>query len=114
MNEVAVKLHLPDSIRLHPVVHVSQVKPYVAEQRWGARGKPPPPLVDNDGHVSYLVEGILGHKRVMVRQGKGTKPAYKYLVKWLGYPIWDCSWEPESSFPSDSSILPVYKAQHGL
>ena len=54
VNEVAVKLSLPPTIKLHPVVHVSQLIPFVAEQRWGARGKPPAPVLGNEGFASYL------------------------------------------------------------
>jgi hypothetical protein len=80
-------------LRIHPVVHISQIKPYVAEARWGKRDKPPPPILDNDGDVSYVVEGILAHR--VVRAGtRNAKPKYTYLVKWQGYPIWDCTWEP--------------------
>ena len=57
--------------------------------------------------------GHFGHRKVMER-GKTVRPAFQYLVKWLGYPVWQRTWEPESSVPSDSTILPVYKAQHGL
>jgi hypothetical protein len=58
INPVVVKLSLPPEIKLHPVVHISQIKPYVAEAKWGKRDKPPPPILDNDGDTSYIVEGI--------------------------------------------------------
>jgi hypothetical protein len=43
------------------------------QKRWGAMGQPPPLLVDNDhGHISYFVA-------VMVRHGKGTRPAHQSI-----------------------------------
>ncbi len=113
INPVCVKLSLPLEIKIHPVVHISQIKPYVAEARWGKREKPPPPILDNDGDVSYVVEGILAH-RVVRAATKHVKPKHTYLVKWQGYPIWDCTWEPESSFPANSEFLLPYKRQHSL
>jgi hypothetical protein len=112
INDVSVKLTLPDLIGLHPVVHVSQLKLYIAQQRWVSRQHAPRAILDDEGQTSFLVEGILAHRKVLQRSG--VKLQYKYLVKWLGYPIWDCTWEPESSFPNNSSVLPVYKAQNKL
>jgi hypothetical protein len=112
VGPVAVELDLPKSIKLHPVVHVSQVKPWQAEPRWGERNPPPPPIIDADGETSYLVESILKHR--VVRQGKSRRPGYQYLVKWEGYPVWDCTWEPESQFPVNNGPLQEYKLKHKL
>ena len=112
VSDVSVKLDLPATIRLHPVVHVSQIKPYVVDPRWQERNKPPPPLIDDNGQVSYIVERILHHRKIY--RGKNKQPSYKYLVQWAGYPLWESTWEPESSFDSNSEFLPAYKAAHGL
>ena len=112
VSDVSVKLDLPATIRLHPVVHVSQIKPYVVDPRWQERNKPPPPLIDDDGQVSYIVERILHHRKIY--RGKNKQLSYKYLVQWAGYPLWESTWEPESSFDSNSEFLPAYKAAHGL
>ena len=111
INEVSVRLELPRTIRLHPVVHVSNIKPFQEDPRWEDRNRPPPPIVDGDGNVSYNVESILQHK--LVHRGARRKPAYQYLVKWEGYPLWECTWEPESSF-DNNVVLNAYKEQHGL
>ncbi len=113
INPVSVKLTLPQDIRIHPVVHVSQIKPYVADAKWGKRDKPPAPILDNDGEISYVVEGILAHRAARAG-GKNTRPKNSYLVKWQGYPVWECTWEPESSFPAGSEHLGPYKQLHGL
>lgn len=112
VGPVAVELDLPHAIKLHPVVHVSQVKPWHVDARWGDRGAPPPPIVNEDGGESYLVESILRHR--VMRQGKSRRPALQFLVKWLGYPVWDCTWEPESHFPRDSEALLEYKLKNKL
>jgi transposase InsO family protein len=112
VGPVAVELDLPQSIKLHPVVHVSQMKPWQVDARWGDRNAPPPPIIDAQGEESYLVESILKHR--VVRQGKSRRQTLQYLVKWLGYPVWDCTWEPESHFPRDSEPLLEYKLQNKL
>jgi hypothetical protein len=111
VNNVSVRLELPTTIRLHPVVHISQIKPYVVDPRWEIRNKPPPPVVDADGGVSYIVERIMQHKTVY--RGARRTPSSKYLVKWEGYPLWECTWEPESSF-DNNVVLQAYKTEMGL
>lgn len=113
VNAASVKLDLPADIRLHPVVHVSQIKPYVEDPRWEQRNQPPPAIVDDTGKVTYDVEQIIAHQ-VLRSGGKSRKPGYKYLVKWEGYPLWDCTWEPESQFAKGNIVLAAYKAEHGL
>jgi hypothetical protein len=112
VGPVAVELDLPHAIKLHPVVHVSQVKPWQVDARWGERNAPPPPIVNEDGGESYLVESILRHR--VMQQGKSRGPALRFLVKWLGYPVWDCTWEPELHFPRDSEALLEYKLKNKL
>jgi hypothetical protein len=113
VNKASVKLELPPGIRLHPVVHVSQIKPYEEDPRWEQRNQPPPPILDDTGNVSYNVEQILGHQ-ISRTATKTRKPSYKYLVKWEGYPLWECTWEPESQFAAGNIVLEAYKGQHGL
>jgi hypothetical protein len=42
-----------------------------------------------DGAEQYEVENILASR------GSGTRK--QYLVKWLGYPLWEATWEKSSS-----------------
>ncbi len=113
INPVSVRLTLPPEIRIHPVSHISQVKPYVAKAKWGKRDVPPTPILDNDGKQSYIVEGILAHP-VERAAARNAKAKYSHLVKWQGYPVWDCSWEQEAGFPANGEHLEPYKRQHGL
>jgi hypothetical protein len=113
VNKASVRLELPPAIRLHPVVHVSQIKPFEEDPRWEQRNTPPPPIVDDTGNVTYNVEQILAHQ-VERKTARQRKAGYKYLVKWEGYPLWECTWEPESQFAEGNIVLADYKAQHGL
>ena len=70
-------------------------------------------MVDETGNVTYDVEQILAHQ-VERKTARQRKAGYKYLVKWEGYPLWACTWEPESQFAQGNIVLADYKAQHGL
>ena len=82
VNEVAFEVELPPKSRVHPVFHVSQLRKFL--------GSAPPPadpiMSGNPGKNEYEVESILDC-RVFCKQRK-------YLVKWIGYPIEEASWEP--------------------
>lgn len=80
INPVAYKLQLPSSMRIHPVFHISLLKPFVA--RIGASTSEQPFHVEAD--VPRRPEAILRKRR---RKGKS-----EYLVKWLGYPESDNQW----------------------
>jgi hypothetical protein len=91
----AVRLRLPASYKIHPVFHVSLIKPYKA----GSSPVPPPmepEIVDGDPY--FKVETILA-KRVKSR-GRGRKIT-EYLIKWLGYDESQNSWEPRSNLTDD-------------
>lgn len=76
ISKNAVKLKLPKSIHIHPVVNVSRIRPYNSPRIHGQKRKPPPP-VEIDGEQEYEVEKILDSR---LYRGK-----LEYLVKWEGY-----------------------------
>ncbi len=39
----------------------------------------------------YEVEKILAHRKTLNGRAVGS---IQYLVKWVGYPMYDCTWEP--------------------
>ncbi|CAI5799382.1 Hypothetical predicted protein [Podarcis lilfordi] len=84
INPVAYKLELPPSLKIHPVFHVSQLKPCHANYFPG-RIAPPPP-VQVDGHEEFPVAQILDLKQL---RGK-----LHYLIDWVGYGPEERSWEP--------------------
>jgi hypothetical protein len=88
INDVAVHLDLPDYLRIHPVVHVSRLKPYVSNNIPG-RTQSPPPVEIADDVSEWVVEDILRSRR--------CGGSLEYLVKWEGFGEKDCSWEPEGN-----------------
>lgn len=94
INPVAYELSLPPQYkRVHPVFHVSLIKPYVPSNPESFPGRsqvarPPPDLSTPD---TFEAEAILDSCMMRARNGRYVR---KYLVKWFGYPESDCTWEP--------------------
>jgi hypothetical protein len=102
----AFKLNLPETVNIHPVFHVSQLKPYVSSSAPVPVTTPPPLYTDKRGGM-YAVETILAKKRV----GK----EWKYLVKWTGYDDSENTWEPFSHVRHLTDLVaaaPVFSKSH--
>ena len=105
---MAYKLDIPDTLRIHPVFHVSLLRPYRDPTSIPNHDTPPPPppaITVND-HQEYEVDYILNH-RLHRRQ-------MQYLVKWVGYPEHDASWEPEANLANATEILLQYKSSRTM
>jgi hypothetical protein len=108
ISPVAYRLDLPDSLKVHPVFHVSLLRPYIDPAVIPDRPRPaqPPPLFTADGHDYYEVESLLDRRRHRRR--------WEYLVKWAGYPDHDATWEPLSHLKHISGLVHDYDAAHPL
>jgi hypothetical protein len=84
INPVAYRLHLPTSMKVHPVFHVSLLEPY-RESIFPGRVQSPPPSIEIENHEEYEVETVLDSRR---RRGK-----LEYFVHWSGYDINERTWE---------------------
>ena len=79
---------------MHPMFHVSCLWPHLGP----APPLPPAPLPLNDVVAGeYKVENILD----------SCKGHYgpEYLVKWLGYSVFESTWEPDSHLANALDIL---------
>jgi hypothetical protein len=95
VNEVAYELDLPPTIRVHPVFHVSKLKPFVSggsvyPDREQVVTRPSAEII-GDGEQAWEVDKVVD-KRVVKR---GSRQLVEYLVLWKGYPEWEKTWEPE-------------------
>jgi hypothetical protein len=92
-NANAYELDLPVQMRINPVLNISRLKVYRDPSSFPSRpstvNRPPPEITLEDGTEQYEVESILA------RRGTGARS--QYLVKWLGYPVWEATWEKSSS-----------------
>ncbi|KAM9294425.1 ral GTPase-activating protein subunit alpha-1 [Gastrophryne carolinensis] len=80
------QLYIPEtSMKIHPVFHVSLLKPVVLNP-FPERIPSPPDAVEVDGQEQFIVEEILD-SRIFRNQ-------LQYLIKWQGYGPEENSWEP--------------------
>ncbi|KAI0990988.1 hypothetical protein K3495_g17199, partial [Podosphaera aphanis] len=80
----AYRLDLPNTMKIHPVFHVSLLEPYANDPVIGQTQSPPPPIIV-DGEEEYMVKEIYD-SRLTKQFG------LQYLVKWIGEN--DPTWEP--------------------
>ena len=65
-----------------------------------------PVFTGTDTNDEYEVERILAHR--------GTKTRREYLIKWLNYPDFENSWEPEVNLSNADDVLMAYKRANRL
>jgi len=85
INDVAFRLALPTTMKIHDVFHVSLLEKYTPSAIPGRTIEPPPPVVVDDS-LEYEVESILD-SRIRNRQ-------LQYLVHWKDYDPSERTWEP--------------------
>ena len=103
INNVAFRLKLPDSVRIHDVFHVSLLEPFVANPFPSRTVAPPPPEII-DGDEEFEVEEILDSRRV----GRGLQ----YLVRWTGYSPSDDSWQPARDLTHCQDLVNDFHLRH--
>ena len=91
VGKVSYKVELPSRLKIHPVFHVSYLKPYHEDKDDQSRGfsKRAPTVVVTS--YDKEVEHVLANR---VIRRRGVPPATEYLVKWNGLPKSEASWEP--------------------
>lgn len=87
VGPVAVQLLLPSNLRLHPVFHVSLIRPYHRSQT--THVAPPPLMLDSEGLPEFAVDKIVGHRQT----NHNRKKVWQFLVQWQGYGPEHNSWE---------------------
>jgi hypothetical protein len=103
INPEAWKLDLPPTLsRVHNVFHSSLLEPYI-ENEIPDRVIPPPPPVEIDDELEYVVEEILDSRAM----GRGVQ----YLVKWKGHLGAD-SWEPSRHLTHCKELLQEFHRKH--
>ena len=105
MNPVTVRLTLPPHFRIHPVFHVSQIKPVTSSPLSAPAPTPPPPLTLPDGDQAWEVNKIIDVRRY----GRG----FQFLVDWKGYPPEERCWVPRGYFADKTCLSEFYSENPG-
>jgi hypothetical protein len=88
INQIAYRLTLPASMKVHPIFHVFLLEPYKESNILG-RTQPPLPYIEINNHKQYKVQEVLDSWQKL---GK-----LKYLVHWHGYDINKRIWKPSTN-----------------
>ena len=100
----AVELHLPRSMRIHPVVNISCVKPYCECLPGQPVSAPGPSNVTEDREEEYEVEYVVDSRY------KGR--CLEYLIHWKGWSDTDRTWEPVSNLGNAAATVCDFHASH--
>ena len=100
----AVELRLPHSMRIHPVVNVSRIKPYCKRLPGQPVTAPGPSNVTEDCEEEYEVEYLMDSRY------KGQR--LEYLVQWKGWSEMDRTWEPVSNLGNAADTVWDFHAAH--
>ena len=99
VGHVACRLSLPAEMKMHPVFHMSLLKPW----KESGRLQPRPPRLLLDGQLVWTVDRILDDRTGEREDWK------KFLIRWEGYDKANDLWEPEANI-HDSQLVQDYWA----
>ena len=110
VNQNAYTLELPPTMRIHPTVNVSHLKPYhdgsaAFPTRPAPLTRPEPIAQPNDGAPDWEVERILDHRR------QGRHKVLQYLILWKGYPVHEATWEPVEQLDGALELVVDYNTR---
>jgi transposase InsO family protein len=102
VSPFAIQLKLPGTLRIHPVVNVTRLRPYVPPIP-GQQVQPPPPI-ELDGEPEWEVSQILDAR---LRRGR-----LQFLVRWKGFTPDHDSWEPEENVAHAPKLVEEFYRDH--
>jgi hypothetical protein len=108
IGKVAYKLKLPPELGMHPVVHVSLLKPYHegTEEGTGEELRDTKP----DQAWKRVAEAIVDDRR----KGRPKKRHQEYLVKWQGRSPAENTWERATRLKAFQPLIDAYHENQGV
>ena len=103
VNEVAYRLELPPSMKIHLVFHVSLLEPY-KDSTIPRRQQAPPLLIEIDGAEEFEVLEILDSR---INRGK-----LEYLVHWQGYEVHERTWKPAANLENAPEMIAKFHREY--
>ena len=102
IGKVAYRLKLPENIKAHNVFHVRVLQRYHHPKEASRKPLRPDPILVQDTE-EYEVETLID-KRIHRRRTE-------YLVKWLGYPVFEATWEPVQNLDNAQALIAEFEAR---
>ena len=99
-----IEHRLPRSMRIHPVVNISHVKPYHDHLPGQPVSAPSPSIVTEDHEEEYEVDYIVD----TWYKGKHLE----YLIHWKGWLEMDRTWEPLGNLANAANVVSTFHAKH--
>ncbi|GAA5916771.1 hypothetical protein JCM5296_001318 [Sporobolomyces johnsonii] len=103
VGDTAYRLTLPDSVKIHPVFHVSLLYPHL-DNPFPARLPVPPPLTIVEGQPELEVESIL--------DSQTFHGALRYLVRWKGLTPREDSWERAEDVENAEELVTEFHTKY--
>jgi len=97
-----VELELPATVRIHPVVNVSQIKRYIDQVDSQRKEAPQPVVVERE--EEWEVEKILNKRKI---RGKD-----KFLVRWKGFTAEGDTWESRENLQNAGDLLKEFEEEY--
>ncbi|KAL9162368.1 hypothetical protein ABFS82_07G085900 [Erythranthe guttata] len=107
VGKVSYRLELPSSLKIHPVFHVSMLKPYHEDKEDPSRGEShrAPPIMTKS--YDKEIEEVLGRQ---LKRRRGVPPSIQYLIKWKGLPESEATWETKEDLWQFQDRLHLFEA----
>ena len=99
----AFKLKLLETMKIHPVFHVSLLEPFT-ESTIPGRTLEPLPIIEIDSIEEYEVKDILDSR---IRRRR-----LEYLVDWKGYNVNERTWEPIENLTNSAELIKEFHIKY--
>ena len=97
-----VKLKLPRTVNISPVINVSRIRQYIGQVD-GQRKEVPQPVII-EGEEEWKVKKILNKRKV---RGKD-----KFLVRWKGFMVEGNTWESRENLENAGDLLREFEEEY--